>query len=123
MFRSAGSSCFSRFRFFGAVLGTALLFCPAVLPGVQAYTSLGTGTAALDRDIRALGAVADPLRQSAAINAIEKSWFTHFGQMPLTNGPDIWAYRSGVANLGPAVFASLHPVWEDVGWMAQTSGP
>lgn len=83
----------------------------------------GTGTAALDRDIRALGAIADPLRQSAAINAIEKSWFTHFGQMPLTNGPDIWAYRSGVANLGPAVFASLHPVWEDVGWMAQTSGP
>lgn len=82
----------------------------------------GTGTAALDRQIRALGQIADPLRQSTAINAIEKSWFTLYGQLPLTNGPDIWAYRSGVANLGPAVFAGLHPAWEDVGWTAQTSG-
>lgn len=79
----------------------------------------GTGTAAIDREIRSLGQIVDPVRQSAAINAIEKSWLTHYGHLPLTNGPDIWAYRSGVANLGPAVFAGLHPVWEDVGWTGQ----
>ena len=82
----------------------------------------GTGTPALDREIRALGRIADPLRQSAAVNRIEKAWLTSYGQMPLTNGPDIWAYRSGVANLGPAVFASLHPAWEDVGWTADSTG-
>ncbi|MDO5710759.1 MAG: ABC transporter family substrate-binding protein [Micrococcales bacterium] len=82
-----------------------------------------TGTPALDRRIRALGAIADPIRQSAEINAIEKEWLAFYGQMPLTNGPDIWAYRRGVANLGPAVFAGLHPIWEDVGWMRSNATP
>lgn len=81
----------------------------------------GTGSAALDERIRGVGAIKDPARQSAEINAVEKEWLTGFGQLPMTNGPDLWAYRPGVANLGPAGFSGLQPIWEDIGWMADNA--
>ncbi len=81
----------------------------------------GVGSSALDRRIRGASAIKDPAQQSDEINAIEKDWLTGYGQLPMVNGPDIWVYRAGIANLGPAAFASLQPTWEDVGWMADAS--
>ncbi len=75
----------------------------------------GVGTPELDARLRALGTIADPAAQAQAVNDLERSWMALYGQMPLANGPEIWAYRRDVANLGPAAFAGLHPHWEDVG--------
>lgn len=76
------------------------------------------GTPQLDERIRALGGIADPAAQADAINAVEKDWLALYGQMPMANGPDVWAYHRDVANLGPAAFASIHPRWQDVGLVA-----
>ena len=75
---------------------------------------------ALDARIRGLGSIADPGEQAEQINAVEKDWLQLYGLMPLANGPDIWAYHRGLANLGPAAFASIHPHWEDVGWTIES---
>lgn len=77
----------------------------------------GAGTPDLDTTLRGLGAIADPAQQAAAINAAEKAWMAQtYGQLPISNGPVITATRAGLANWGPAMFASLTPRWENVGW-------
>lgn len=81
----------------------------------------GAGTPELDARIRALGGVRDLDEQAARVNDIEKEWLAFYGQMPMANGPDIWAYRRGVANLGPAAFAGINPHWEDVGWTQESN--
>ena len=82
----------------------------------------GVGTAELDGRIKALGGIADAAAQAEQVNAVEKSWLALYGQLPLAHGPDIWAYRRGVANLGPAAFAGVKPHWEDVGWLRTAAG-
>lgn len=94
--------------------------CQAMCSDVR-FNLSGAGSPELDSRLRALGAVRDPDEQAAQINDIEKQWLTDYGQMPMANGPDIWAYRRGVANLGPAAFAGINPHWQDVGW-TQESG-
>ncbi|GAB49207.1 ABC transporter family substrate-binding protein [Mobilicoccus pelagius] len=76
-----------------------------------------TGKPELDARIKKIGAISDPAAQAKEINAIEKEWMQEFGQMPLWNGPVIAAYRQGLANFGPALYTTVTPKWEDVGWM------
>lgn len=79
------------------------------------YTGLGTPE--LDKKIRALGTIKDPAAQAKAINAAERDWMAAtYGQLPMSNGPVIDPFRKGIANIGPALFASMHPQWENVGW-------
>ncbi|GAB96757.1 peptide/nickel transport system substrate-binding protein [Kineosphaera limosa] len=78
----------------------------------------GVGTPELDQRVRTLTDIADPNAQADQINDVEKEWLALFGQLPMANGPDVWAYHPGLANLGPAAFASIHPHWENVGWVA-----
>lgn len=81
----------------------------------------GLGTPELDEKMKSLGTISDKAAQAKAINAVEKEWMGRtYGQMPISNGPVIAAYRQGVANLGPALFASMHPQWENVGWQRGT---
>lgn len=79
------------------------------------------GTPALDKRMKALGQIKDEGDQSAEMNAIEKEWLELYGQMPLYNGPESWAVRKGLANWGPAAFGSMHPQWENVGWVKGSS--
>lgn len=79
------------------------------------------GTPELDKRMKALGQIKDEADQTAEMNAIEKEWLTLYGQMPMFNGPDTWAVRKGLANWGPAAFASMHPQWENVGWVKGSS--
>lgn len=74
------------------------------------------GTKELDARMKAVGQIKDKQKQNNEINAIEKEWLAHYGQMPLFSGPIIAAYRKGIANYGPALFETLTPKWEDVGW-------
>ncbi|MDO5629029.1 MAG: ABC transporter family substrate-binding protein [Mobilicoccus sp.] len=74
------------------------------------------GTPELDERMKAIGSIEDAGEQAAEMNAIEKEWLEQYGQRPWTNGPAMGAYRTGLANLGPAAFASLTPKWENVGW-------
>lgn len=82
----------------------------------QPFNLSGAGSPELDERLRSLGRIRDLDEQAARINELEKEWLVFYGQMPMANGPDIWAYRRGVANLGPAAFAGINPHWEDVGW-------
>ncbi|WP_409483193.1 ABC transporter family substrate-binding protein [Arsenicicoccus dermatophilus] len=76
-----------------------------------------SGTPELDARIKKVGEIADHAAQAKEINAIEKDWFkATYGMMPLYNGPQIEAYRKGIANIGPSLFQSLNPHWENVGW-------
>lgn len=78
----------------------------------------GAGTAVLDARIDRLGQIGDQTRQVDEINTVEAEWLKFYPQLPLWHGPDQLAYRKGLANYGPAAFASLTPRWEDVGWVA-----
>ena len=75
------------------------------------------GSTELDARIKKIGEIEDTQQQNKEINAIEKEWMQQYGQMPMWNGPVISAYRAGLANYGPAAFASITPKWEDVGWV------
>ncbi|WP_168583377.1 ABC transporter family substrate-binding protein [Gephyromycinifex aptenodytis] len=79
------------------------------------------GTPELDKRMKALGGIEDQAEQTAEMNAIEKEWLQLYGQMPLFNGPEMWAVRKGLANWGPAAFGSMHPQWENVGWVKGSS--
>lgn len=81
----------------------------------------GVGTTDLDRRIAAVDTIADDELRAAEINAIEKEWLALYGQMPLWHGPEISAWRTGLSNLGPAGFASMTPVWENVGWTREAA--
>lgn len=117
----------TRSRDFGIIIFSPAANSPSPVSTVcQAMCSThpfnisGAGSPALDARIRGLGSIADPGEQAEQINAVEKDWLQLYGLMPLANGPDIWAYHRGLANLGPAAFASIHPHWEDVGWTIES---
>ena len=74
------------------------------------------GTPEIDARIKKIGEISDPAAQAKEMNAVEKEWLKQYGQLPTWSGPDMWAYRTGLANFGPAAYASITPKWEDVGW-------
>lgn len=77
----------------------------------------GLGTPALDAQMKKLGEISDAGEQAKAMNKVEKAWLGEtYGQMPIANGPVMLPVRKGIANYGPALFASMHPQWENIGW-------
>ena len=52
--------------------------------------------------------------QARIANNAETKGFGQHGVMPLYLGPDIWATRSGLANMGATAHAQ--PRIEDIGW-------
>ncbi len=78
----------------------------------------GTGTAALDADIKAAAEIADPDRQIAEANRLERVGLAQYGFLPLYSGPSIYGVSTGLANIGATIFGS--PLPETVGW--QKSG-
>lgn len=75
----------------------------------------GTGTAALDTQIKALTKISDPTQQIADGNKLETKVFAQtWGIIPLYNGPTIIATKKGLANYGAGLFYVGKP--QDVGW-------
>ncbi|MBE7194052.1 MAG: ABC transporter family substrate-binding protein [Gordonia polyisoprenivorans] len=64
----------------------------------------GTGTKALDEQIKAVGQIADPTAQIAAGNKLERTLFQQYGIFPLDNGPAIIATKAKLANYGAGLF-------------------
>ncbi|MDO5629028.1 MAG: ABC transporter family substrate-binding protein [Mobilicoccus sp.] len=74
------------------------------------------GTPELDERMRQIGSFEDAAEQAAEINALEKEWMQEYGQRPWTYGPELWGFREGLANYGPAAYRWITPKWENVGW-------
>ncbi|MET1005769.1 MAG: ABC transporter family substrate-binding protein [Propionibacteriaceae bacterium] len=75
----------------------------------------GTGTAALDKEAKALATVGDPTEQIAQGNKLEQKIFSEtWGIMPTENGPQIVATKKGLANYGAGLF--FVGKVEDIGW-------
>lgn len=89
--------------------------CQTMCSG-QSNNMANVGTPEIDARIKKIGEISDPAAQAKEMNAVEKEWLKQYGQLPTWSGPDMWAYRTGLANFGPAAYASITPKWEDVGW-------
>jgi peptide/nickel transport system substrate-binding protein len=72
------------------------------------------GNRALDERLNRVGAIADQARAIAAANDAEAEALHLLGTFPLFNGPEQFAVKEGLANFGPAAFAT--PVRKNVGW-------
>ncbi|MBN9757220.1 Oligopeptide ABC transporter, periplasmic oligopeptide-binding protein OppA [Pseudonocardia sp. Ae406_Ps2] len=75
----------------------------------------GTGTAALDEELRKVNTLPTADEQYAAANAVEKKAFATYGLLPVYSGPAIWATKPGLANWGASLFA-FNPLPETLGW-------
>lgn len=65
----------------------------------------GTGTKEIDDKIAELAKIGDPDEQIAAGNKLEQEIMAEtYGIMPTTNGPDIVAVKSNLANFGAGLF-------------------
>ncbi|HEX8509353.1 MAG TPA: ABC transporter family substrate-binding protein, partial [Propionibacteriaceae bacterium] len=74
-----------------------------------------TGTAALDKELKALTKVADPAEQIEQGNKLEQKILSQtWGILPLYNGPTIVATKKGLANFGADLFFVGKP--QDIGW-------
>ncbi len=75
----------------------------------------GTGTAALDAELRTVNTLPTADEQYAAANAVEKKALATYGLLPVYSGPSIWATKPGLANWGASLFA-FSPLPETLGW-------
>lgn len=83
--------------------------------GSQSNDNLtGVGTPELDAKIKAAADIADPAKQIAQANAIEREGLALYGFIPLYSGPSIYAVPTGLANIGATIFGT--PLPETVGW-------
>lgn len=73
----------------------------------------GTGTPELDAKIADLAKIADANEQIKAANDVEVEAFKTYGIMPVFNGPDWWAIKKNIANMGSMNFAK--PAIESIG--------
>lgn len=78
-------------------------FCQFWCSGSQ-LNQAGAGTPELDKQIRAVGQIADPAAQIAAGNELEKTLLGQYSNLPLDNGPTIIATKAKVANYGAGLF-------------------
>jgi len=74
----------------------------------------GVGNPELDAKIKAATNIADPAKQIAEANAIEREGLALWGLIPLYSGPSIYAVSKGLANVGATIFGT--PLPETVGW-------
>jgi peptide/nickel transport system substrate-binding protein len=74
----------------------------------------GVGTPALDKQIKAAANIADPAKQIARANAIEREGLALYGFIPLYSGPSIYGVSKGLANIGATIFGT--PLPETIGW-------
>jgi peptide/nickel transport system substrate-binding protein len=74
----------------------------------------GSGTPALDKQIRATTEIADLDEQAAAVNKVERKALQEYAFLPLFSGPSTYAVKKGLANVGASIFYS--PLPETVGW-------
>jgi glutathione transport system substrate-binding protein len=72
------------------------------------------GSKELDERLRTPGTIADRMQSIAAANDAERDALHLFGTFPLFNGPEQIVVKQGLANYGPAGFAS--PDRKNVGW-------
>jgi peptide/nickel transport system substrate-binding protein len=76
------------------------------------YSRLGDKE--IDALMRNVGTIRDPVQAIAAFNDAEARALQFFGTFPIYNGPSQFAVTKGLANFGPAGFATVDA--EDVGW-------
>jgi peptide/nickel transport system substrate-binding protein len=74
----------------------------------------GVGNPALDARIKAATNIADPTKQIAEANAIEREALALYGLIPLYSGPSIYAVPEKLSNIGATIFGT--PLPETVGW-------
>ncbi|MDI5967896.1 ABC transporter family substrate-binding protein [Streptomyces sp. SL13] len=74
----------------------------------------GAGTAALDKQIKAVSQIADLTRQIAAANKVEQQELKQYAFLPLYSGPSIYGVKNGLANVGATIFGT--PLPETIGW-------
>ncbi|MEL4163990.1 ABC transporter family substrate-binding protein [Corynebacterium bovis] len=74
----------------------------------------GTGTPELDRKIADLQKLPTAKEQIEKSHELEKEGLSMYGIMPWANGPAMSAVKPGLANIGPAAFASVAK--ENIGW-------
>ncbi|WP_392667640.1 ABC transporter family substrate-binding protein [Streptomyces sp. LN785] len=74
----------------------------------------GSGTPALDKEIRATTEIADLDEQAAAANKVEQKALQQYAFLPLFSGPSTYAVKKGLANVGATIFYT--PLPETVGW-------
>lgn len=74
----------------------------------------GVGTPALDKQIKTAANIADPAKQIARANAIERAGLAFYGFIPLYSGPSIYGVSKGLANIGATIFGT--PLPETIGW-------
>ena len=72
------------------------------------------GDAEIDAAMRGVGTIRDPAQALAAFNEAEARALQFFGTFPIMNGPSQFAVTKGLANFGPAGFATADA--EDIGW-------
>jgi peptide/nickel transport system substrate-binding protein len=76
----------------------------------------GVGTPALDAKIKAAAEIADPDKQIAQANTIERQGLALYGFIPLFSGPSIYGVSKGLANVGATIFGT--PLPETIGWQS-----
>jgi peptide/nickel transport system substrate-binding protein len=81
----------------------------------QNYARVGSDE--IDRLYHEAGQELDPEKAKAKANQIDKLIWEEVHSVTLYQRPDIWAAKSGVANMGAYGFASI--VFEDIGWMVE----
>ncbi|MEU2249178.1 ABC transporter family substrate-binding protein [Streptomyces sp. NPDC019224] len=74
----------------------------------------GSGTQALDKEIRATTEIADLDEQTAAVNKVEREALQEYAFLPLFSGPSTYGVKKGLANVGATIFHT--PLPETVGW-------
>lgn len=74
----------------------------------------GSGTPALDEEIRATTGIAELGEQAAAVNKVEKKVLRQYAFLPLFSGPSTYGVKKGLANVGATIFHT--PLPETVGW-------
>ncbi|MFD7105478.1 ABC transporter family substrate-binding protein [Streptomyces celluloflavus] len=74
----------------------------------------GSGTPALDEEIRATTGIAGLGEQAAAVNKVEKKALRQYAFLPLFSGPSTYGVKKGLANVGATIFHT--PLPETVGW-------
>ncbi|MFG2225251.1 ABC transporter family substrate-binding protein [Streptomyces sp. NPDC048644] len=74
----------------------------------------GSGTPALDKEIRATTQIADLRKQATAVNKVERKALQQYAFLPLYSGPSTYGVKKGLANVGATIFYT--PLPETVGW-------
>lgn len=74
----------------------------------------GSGSPALDGEIRATTGIAGLDEQVAAVNDVERKALQEYAFLPLFSGPSTYAVKKGLANAGATIFHN--PLPETIGW-------